>query len=194
MAGGDEQLKSLLRIVIALLCLGAAILLVEIFTAKAFDSSDSAKAFETAVVVAFVSLAVGAGIHLIERQPGIAFVGYLTIAVGVIALLLTAHLIWRQSHFIEEVTTAERWAWYTLIGTIALGLVSMLLAGHDDLDADSVKLVRGMTVFALFGLFCAVIAEVSVSGQHVNHELLGALSVFYVLGSLVLPLLSRATR
>jgi hypothetical protein len=190
----DEQLKSALRIVIALLCLGAAILLVKIFTADGFDNPDGAKAFETAIALAFISLAVGAGIHLIGRQPGMAAVGYLTILVGIVALLLTANLIWREGNFLEEVTTSERWAWYTLIGTIALGILSTLLAGHDDFDADSVKLVRGMTVFALFGLFVAVIVEVSVSGQRVNHNLLGSLSVFYVLGSLVLPLLSRITR
>lgn len=101
-------------------------------------------------------------------------------------------MIW-LGNFFEDTTTVDRWAWYTLIGTIALGIASSLLAGHDDGDADSVKLVRGLTVFALFALFVTVIDEVRVSGQHVDTYLLGSLSVLFVLGSLVLPLLSQIT-
>ncbi|HEV2727887.1 MAG TPA: hypothetical protein VGV34_06305, partial [Solirubrobacterales bacterium] len=135
-----------------------------------------------------------AGANLIARQPGIAFIGYLTLLVGLGALLATANLIWQDEIFFGEVTATDRWSWYMLIGTAALGVVSTLLAGHDDSDLDSVKLVRGMTVFALFALFVAVIAEVAVSGEQVNPRLLGSLSVFYVLGSLLLPLLNRVAR
>jgi hypothetical protein len=50
-----------------------------------------------------------------------------------------------------------------------------------------------MTVFALFGLFVAIIEEIRVRGQDVDPYLLGALSVFFVLGVLVLPLLRIVT-
>ena len=194
----DRQLRSLLGAVVLALCVGAAFLLFKIFTSDPSDvisleSSESSKAFLTAIVVAFISLAVGAGANLIARQPGIALVGYLTIVVGTVAFLLFANQIW-LGDVIEDTTNWDRWAWYTTIGTIALGIASTLLAGHEDSDDDSVKLVRGMTVFALFGLFVAVIREVSVSGEQVNPTLLGSLSVFFVLGCLILPLLGRITR
>ena len=192
MAEGGN-LRSLLRIAILLLCIGAGVLLVTIFTSSRLDNPEHAKALETAVVVAFVSLPVGAGANLIVRQPGIAPFGYLTILVAVVALLLSADLIWLGGISVEEVTTLDRWTWYTLIGALASGIASMLFAGHDDRDADSVKLVRGMTVMALFGLFVAIIAEIRVPGQRVDPYLLGGLSVFFVLGMLVLPLLRILT-
>ena len=86
-----------------------------------------------------------------------------------------------------------RWTWYMLIAALASGIASLLLSGHDGGDANSVKLVRGMTVFALFALFVAIIEEIRVRGQTVDPYLLGALSVFFVLGVLVLPLLRIAT-
>ena len=161
-----------------------------ILSSNRFDNPEHVKAFETAIFVSFLALPVGAGAHLIARQPGMALFGYLTILVAVVALLLSADLIWRVGLSIEGgVTTLERWVWYTLLGTLASGIASMLLAGHEDADADIVKLVRGMTIFALFGLFVAVVAEIRVRGQRVDPYLLGALSVFFVLGMLILPLL-----
>jgi hypothetical protein len=189
---GDDQ-KGLLRIALAVLCLVAAVVLFQILTAEHLDSEESTKAFYTAIPFAFLSLAVGSGARLVARQPGIAGLGYATMAVGAVALLLTLNLIWRGDLY-EGPTTVDKWAWYTLIGTIGLGLASMLLSGHDDDDADSVKLVRGMTVFALLGLFLAVIAEVSESGERVDAKLLGSFSVFFILGSLSLPLLNRLSR
>jgi hypothetical protein len=185
-----ENLRSLARIAILLLCLGAAVVLVMIFTSS---PPEYGKALQSAVFVAFVSLPIGAGINLVARQPGIAAFGYLTILVGLVALLLSADMVWLQGLSIEGSTNLERWVVYTLIGALATGIASMLLAGHEDSDADSIKLVRGMTVLALFGLLVAVIEEIRVSGDRVDPYLLGALSVFFVLGMLVLPLLRIAT-
>ena len=159
-----------------------------------FDNEAYGKALESAVFLSFISLPVAAGANLIARQPGIAPFGYLTILVGAVALLLSADLIWLQGLSIEGLgTTLERWTWYMLIATLASGVASMLLAGHDGGDANSVRLVRGMTVFVLFGLFVAIIEEIRVHGQDVDPYLLGALSVFFVLGVLVLPLLRIVT-
>lgn len=188
---GDDNYDGLLRIVIAVLCIAAGIVLLQILTAERIDSEESMKAFLTAIVVAFLSLGVGAGARLVDRQPGIAPLGYLTILIGIVALLLAVDLIWRNENPLEGFSTLAKWVSYTVIGTLALGLASTLLAGHEDDDTDVVKLVRGMTVFALFGLAVAVLFEISVSGQRVDPYVLGSFSVFYVLGSLVLPLLAR---
>lgn len=190
---GDENSKSPLWVLVALLCVGAAVLLVQIFTADGFDDGESMKAFMSAIVLAFVSLSIGAGSNLASRQPGIALFGYMTIMVGGLALLLSANLIWSDEGLMGEVTTLDKWAFYTLIATIALGVASTVITGHDDGDADSVKLVRGMTVFALFALCVTAIDEVRVSGQQVDSDLLGGLSVFFLLGMLLLPLLRTLT-
>jgi len=191
---GDDNHKGLLQIAIVVLCIAAGIVLLQILTAERIDSEESMKAFLTAIVVAFLSLGVGAGARLADRQPGIAPLGYLTILLGVVALLLAVDLIWRIDNPLEGFSTLAKWVSYTVIGTLALGLASTLLAGHEDDDTDAVKLVRGMTVFALFGVAVAVLFEISVSGQRVDPYVLGSFSVFYVLGSLVLPLLGRLTR
>jgi hypothetical protein len=188
------NLRSLARIAIVLLCIGTAVLLVAILRSDRFDNEAYGKALESAVFLSFISLPVAAGANLIARQPGIAPFGYLTILVGAAALLLSADLIWLQGISVEGLgTTLERWTWYMLLATLASGVASMLLAGHDGDDANIVKLVRGMTVFVLFGLFVAIIEEIRVRGQDVNPYLLGALSVFFVLGVLVLPLLRIVT-
>jgi len=191
-AGGN--LRSLARIAILLLCIGAGVALVTILTADRFDGSTQGKALASAVFVAFLSLPIGAGANLVARQPGLAPFGYLTVLVGIVALLLSADLIWIRGLSIESGdTTLMRWTWYMLVATLASGIASMLLSGHDERDANVVKLVRGMTVFALFALFVAIIEEIRVRGQTVDPYLLGALSVFFVLGVLVLPLLRIAS-
>jgi hypothetical protein len=143
----------------------------------------------TAVLLAFLSLSAAAGANLIERPPGIAAVGYLTLAVVAVAFVITTYLIWHD-FFIESTATAH-WAWYSLIGAFALGNTSALLAGYDDADADSVKLVRLGTVLALWALVITVIAEIRASGPDVDPRQLGVTAVVYGLGVLVLPLLRR---
>ena len=185
---GENDLGSLLRICIVLLCVGAAALIWVIVSGERLDE-ESGKALATAIVLAFLSLAGAAGTNLIERQPGVAAVGYLTLAVVAAAFAITSYLIWHDS-YIESTTTAH-WAWYSLIGAFALGNTSALLAGHDDADADSVKLVRLGTVAALWALVVTVIAEIRASGHDVDPRQLGVTAVVYGLGVLVLPLLRR---
>jgi hypothetical protein len=186
---GEIDLGSLLRICIALLCVGAAILIWVIVSGERFDE-ESGKALATAVLLAFLSLATAAGANLIERQPRIAAIGYLTLAVALGALAITTYLIWKE--WIGESGTTAHWSWYLLIGTFALGNTSALLAGHDDADADSVKLVRLGTVAALWALVVTGIAEIRVPGQDVDPRQIGVTAVVYALGVLVLPLLRQA--
>jgi len=100
MAEGGN-LRSIARIAIVLLCIGAAVLLVAILRADRFDNEAYGKALESAVFLSFICLPVAAGANLIARQPGIAPFGYLTILVGAVALLLSADLIWLQGLSIE---------------------------------------------------------------------------------------------
>jgi hypothetical protein len=178
------------RLGIALLCAAAAVLIVVILTSGRYDS-ESGKAFATAVAIAFVSLTIAPGVSLVARQPGIAPVGYLTILAGIVALAATVNLIWGDS--VLSSSDAAKTAWHTLIAAFALGNTSSLLAGHDDDDADVLKLVRIGTVVALWGLAITVIAEIHTSGQNVDPRQIGITAVLYGLGAAVLPLLTRVS-
>jgi hypothetical protein len=178
----------MVRLGIALLCAAAAVLIVVILSSGRYDD-ESGKAFATAVAIAFVSLTIAPGANLIVRQPGIAPVGYLTILAGIVALAATANLIW--NHSILASSDTARTAWYTLIGAFALGNTSTLLAGHDDGDPDSVKLVRVGTVVMLWALAITVIAEIHTPGQDVDPRQIGITAVLYALGAATLPLLTR---
>ncbi|MGE5282689.1 MAG: hypothetical protein ACM3N0_10290 [Chloroflexota bacterium] len=153
---------------------------------------DSARAFGTAMAIAFVSLAAAAGINLIDRQPGIAVVGYLTILASLVSLLTSANLIW--GHSVLSTSDAAKATWYSLIATLALGNTSGLLAGHDDNHPDRVKLVRAGTVVMLWALTITVVAGIQGNGDNVRLEQLGVTAVLYGIGALVLPLLRLAER
>jgi hypothetical protein len=178
----------MVRLGIALLCAAAAVLIVMILTSSRYDS-ESGKAFATAVAIAFVSLTITPGINLIARQPGIAHIGYLTVLAGFVALAATANLIWGHSPLSSP--DAARTTGYTLIAAFTLGNTSALLAGYDDDDSDSVKLVRLGTVVALWALAITAIAEIHGHGQAVDPRQIGITAVLYALGAAVMPLLRR---
>jgi len=185
---GDESIKSLLRICIALLCGGAVVLILVILNGKPLDDT-SGKVLATAVALAFLTLTSASGNQLIERQPGISVVGYLTIGASLLALVIVADLIWQDSF--ASSSGLAHWAWYTLIAAFALGNTSALLTGYDDTDPDSVKLVRLGTAVALWALVVTVIAEIRTPGHDVDSQQMGITAVIYGLGTLVLPLLRR---
>ena len=180
-----------MRIGIALLCAAAAVLIVVILTASDYRD-ESGKAIGFAIAIAFVSLTASAGSNLIDRQPGIAPIGYLTILVGVAFLIASANLIWNDS--VLSNGGAAQAVEYTLIGAFALGATSALLAGHKDTDPDSVKLVRAGTVMALWALAITGIADIQASGDRTDPRQVGITAVLFGLGALVLPLLSRVER
>jgi hypothetical protein len=185
----DDGLKSLLRICIAALCAGAVVLIVVILSSNRLDEI-SARATMTAVALAFVTLVAAAGGRLIERQPGMSGLGYLTIGAAIVSLAISADLIWGDSFFSSSGTA--HWAWYSLIAAFALGNTSALLAPYDDLDPDAIRLVRLGTVLALWALVITVIAEIQNRGPDVDPRQLGVTAVVYGLGVVLLPLLRRA--
>jgi len=180
-----------MRIGIALLCAAAAVLIVVILTASDYRD-ESGRAIAFAIAIAFATLTASAGSNLIDRQPGIAPIGYLTILAGVVFLVASANLIWSDSVLTSE--GAGQAVVYTLIGAFALGSTSALFAGHDDADPDSVKLVRVGTVMALWALAITGIADVQASGDRTDPRQVGITAVLFGLGALVLPLLCRVER
>jgi len=167
------------------LCAGAAILIVVILTSGSDD--DSARAFGTAIAIAFLSLTAAAGVNLIDRKPEVAMIGYLAILASLVALLAIVNLIWGDS--ILSDSSGAKAAAYSLTVAIALGNTSWLLAGHDDDDPDRIKLVRGATVAMLWALAISLVAGIEGDGDNVSASQLGVTAVLYGLGALALPLL-----
>jgi hypothetical protein len=184
---GNDNLRSLVLVAVLALCVGAVAAIIAIINAEPFDL-ESFKGIATGVLVAFVSLSVAAGLRLVAQQPGIAAIGYLAVATGIAALVLTGYLIWHDWY--GESSGLAHWSWYMLIATFVFGNSSVLLAGHDDLDTDVVKLVRGGTVLALWALAVTAIAEIHSHGQQVDPKQFGITAIVYALGALTLPLLT----
>jgi hypothetical protein len=185
----DESVKALLRVAIALLCVGAVAFVFAIVSSEPTDVING-RVIETTILLVVAVLIAAAGANLVARQPRMAFVGFLTIAAAVVSFALIAKLIWNDS--LLSAAGGTQWTQYSLIAAIALGNMSALLSGYDDSDADSVKIVRLATVLALWALVITVIAEIRAGGPDVDPRQLAVTAVVYGLGVIVLPLLRRA--
>src|SRR4051794_4589904 len=93
---GADQLRSVTRFSIGLLCAAAFVLILIIVSGSDVDET-SAKAIETAVALAFLSLTAVAGSHLSLRQPRLALFGHLTVLISALAFLLTTAATWAKS-------------------------------------------------------------------------------------------------
>jgi hypothetical protein len=184
----DDRFQSLLRVCIVLLCVGAAVLIFAIASSAKIDAVSS-RATASAVALAFVTLVAAAGARLVERQPGMAMLGYLAIGAALLSLAVSAVLIWGDS--LGSGSGTAHWAWYTLIAAFALANTCALLFSYDDLDPDAVKLVRLGTVLALWALVITVLAEIHAPGRDVDPRQFGVTAVVYGLGVILLPLLRR---
>jgi hypothetical protein len=88
-----DQLRSVTRFSIGLLCAGAFVLILIILSGSDIDET-SGKAIGTAIALAFLSLTAVAGSHLALRQPRLAPFGHLTALISALAFLLTLPAIW----------------------------------------------------------------------------------------------------
>jgi catechol 2,3-dioxygenase-like lactoylglutathione lyase family enzyme len=183
-----DQLRSATRFSIGLLCVAAFVLILIILSGNDLDET-SGKAIETAIALAFLSLTAVAGSHLALRQPRLALFGHLTVLISALAFLLTVPAIWIESDEGLWETAA-----YALILAFASGHTSVLLAGADEGDRSEVQAVRGGTIIALWLLTALAVGAIASSGSDdIPPQAVGVVAVLYALGTIVLPLLRRAT-
>ncbi|MDQ2629913.1 MAG: hypothetical protein M3Y75_02900 [Actinomycetota bacterium] len=180
----SDDLRVAIKISIGVLCAAAFVLILVILSGNELDDT-SGQAIGTAAALAFLSLTAIAGSHLQLRQPRLGLLGLATVAVSVLAFLVVTLAIWSEDHWEA--------AGICLVLAFAGGHSSVLLAGADDADDDTVRLVRGGTIVALWLFALLVVAELLQSGDNVSEQALGVVAVLYVLGALLLPLLRRAT-
>jgi hypothetical protein len=180
----SDDLQGAIKLSIGVLCVAAFVLILVILSGNRLDET-SGRAIGTAVALAFLSLTGIAGSHLQLRRPQMALFGLATIGVSVLAFLVVSVAIWGEDNWES--------AGICLVLAFACAHSSVLLAGIDDEDDDTVRFVRGGTIVALWLFALAVIAELFESGDNVSLQGVGVLAVLYALGTLLLPLLRRAT-
>jgi len=185
MSGGGSQAAAAARIAVAALCLGAAVLIVLILGSSSDDLSG--KAILAAVLLAPFSLCAVAGFLLVERQPQLALLGIATIGLSVAAYFVALDALW-SGGFPGQRVSVETLA----ILTIAAGQISVLLSFRHDDDSPMVNGVLFGSIAALLLLVVLAVIEISDSGAEIGPKAFGALSVLYLLGALLAPLLRQA--
>ncbi len=186
--GDGVSARFLVRFLIGILCAAALLLIAIIGSGPKLDETGS-KAIGTAVALALFSLTGVAGTNLARRRPRFALFGYLTAAVALAAFLAMTALIWNGDPTDD--------GWRIPIGTAILALgtghASLLLGSARTEDGEAVSLVRAGVILAIAMLCSMAIVEISSSGMDIGVRPIAVVAVLYVLGTVLLPLLKRAT-
>jgi hypothetical protein len=176
---------ALARVAIWVLSIGAAILILMILGSDTDDLSG--KAIEAVVLFALFGLCSMAGFLLIERQPQLVLLGVLAIAFSVIAYLVVLDTLWSHDPFDRHVSVET-----LVIITLVIGQVSMLLSFRREDDSPLISSVLLGSLVALALLCVLVIVEISSPGTDIGPKTFAIVSVLYLLGALLPPLLRRA--
>jgi hypothetical protein len=185
MSSGGSSAAGLARIAVAALCVGAAVLIVLILGSPSDDLSG--KSIGAAVLFAPFSLCALAGLLLVERQPQLAVFGMATIGLAVATYFVVLDAFWSGGGFTGRNVSVETLA----IGTIAAGQASMLLSFKHDEDSPMVNGALFGSIAALALVAALAVVEISDSGSDLGPKPFGVLSVLYLLGVLLAPLLRR---
>ena len=171
---------------IAVLCVAAFILIVIVLKGSDFDET-SGRALATAIAVAFFSLTGLAGTSLAARRPQLSAFGFLTAILSFAAFLAVAATVWSE-HFQDD-----SWKLTVDLGVLALaaGHASLLLGSAREGDSDTVGMVRTGVLSAIAALCLMTIIEVSSEGRDFGAEPFGVVAVLYLLGTALIPLLTR---
>jgi hypothetical protein len=146
------------------------------------------KLFLTLIAATAFALVIGSGARLVERQEMLAPIGYVTILLGLVAFALAARRI-----FSYEITGAHHLDEVLWIAAITAGQISLLLSWPPYDDRGPAMTTAAVASVAVVALAVAYAVEISSSGPNVSRTLLGVLTVFYLLGLVLVPLVSLAT-
>jgi hypothetical protein len=185
MSGGEDRAVALARIAVAVLCLAAAVLIVLILGSSSDDLSG--KAIMALLLFAPFSLCALAGFLLVERQPDLAALGMATIGLAVAAYFVVLDSFWSGGGFGGQRVAVETLA----ICTIAAGQISMLLSFRHGEDGPTVNGALFGSIAALVLLVALAVIEIADSGADIGPKPFGIVSVLYLLGVLLVPLLRR---
>jgi hypothetical protein len=186
----DPALNTTIKAAIVLLCAGAFLLIV--LTISGADGSDAgSRALGTALAVVFFLLSATAGAGLARRRANLAWFGYLTAILSILALAGSVAAIWGAFE-------GEGDTWGKAIAIAAVlslaGAHASLLLGPRYRDAGRrVRMLRNATLVLLGALAAFVVYAILASGADVDAKLVTVVVILYALGSVVLPLARRGS-
>jgi hypothetical protein len=178
-----ERDRTLLRIVIAVACAGAAVLAVLVLTSGS-DGETPGRVVATALTLALFSLAGMTGVELAARRPDISVLGYLTAIAAVAGFAVILDLIWSGRLLGGD----YRLLGYTLLLTLAASQCSLLLGHARRGDGQAIRLLRAATLLAIGVLVVMGITEIAESGQQVGPKPFALAALVYLLGVVLIPL------
>jgi hypothetical protein len=188
MNGGGDQARAAVRLLIAILCAGA-LLLIFVITVGSELSETSGKAAGSVMALALFSLTAATGKFLVARRPELALFGYLCAIVSLIAFVTVFAAIWSGGWFFDE-----RWR-IMLMGippalALAGGNASLLLGSARPDDSEAVQLARVGTLLAIGVLALMAVVEITAfnPGREVGPEAISIVVVLYALGTVLIPL------
>ena len=185
MGNSGAQTAAIARIAATALCASTAILVLLIVSGSGWGGLNG-KVFEAVVLFAIFSLCSLAGFLLIERQPHLASLGLATIVLSAAAYFVVLDAFWSNGLSGRHVSVET-----LVVLTLAVAQASMLLSFRRDEDSPAIDGVLFCSLGVLALLTVLVIAEISSPGPDISRKLLAALSVIYLLGVLLPPLLRR---
>jgi peptidoglycan/LPS O-acetylase OafA/YrhL len=181
---GSDPTAVVVRALITVLCVAALLAIIVIANGSELDET-SARLVGTAAALAFFSLTGVAGSNLAQRRPEVGAFGYLTALLSLTALVVTTTAIWEWWESDWEP------AGIAIVLAVASGHVSILLASARDQDQDTVRLARYGVLLAIAVLTLMAVIEISADGEDVSPQAFGIVTVLYLLGVLLLPLVRR---
>ena len=168
------------------LVVGAIVLIVKIAGASHYDSQAASEAFLMALVLVFITPCAASGLHLAARRPQLAWFGYITAAVALIAFATVAARLFKgESFFFGD----ARLQGVALALTLATSQVSLVAAYDRDDDPLPVRLVSAGTVLAIVVLVGVGVYDVLANTDSPSAKFFGIVSTLYLLGAALLVLL-----
>jgi hypothetical protein len=176
----------MLMILIGSLCVGAVIAIAAIAGGGEFDET-GARALGTAAALSIYSMAGLACNSLGRKRPDLALLGGVGTVVAGIGLLITVGEIWVG---VDTENDEAAWQAIGISFVLSLGLahICLLMRRDSSKEGSATGLVRLGTVGIIVLLASMLVVEIASQGDDVGVQALGVVSVLYVLGTVLLPL------
>ncbi len=177
-------MRSVIRVLIGVLCAAAALLIVLILDGSGIDET-AGKAIATAIALSVFGLTGIAGLFLIERRPELGALAGATTLVSVVAFPWVTAALWSGN-------IGWRGATCITLGALALAQASMLFGSGRPEDGEAVRRLILGTAVAVCALAAMGIVDIVAEDSVFGAKLIAVVAVLYLLGNLLLPLARRS--
>jgi hypothetical protein len=188
--GREIDVQGLCTMAAVVLC-GAAVVLVLVILAGSSKDVES-KSFAVTLAFALFTLPAAAGVYLAQRRPGLLLFGALTTIAATAAFVSIVAAIWNGIGI--EGPDGWKTAGVLTLVSIGSGQASLILSLARPDDSPQVAWLRWAALIPIAMLTVLAAEDLSHSGQDTSGRTYSVLGILYVLGVLLPPLVSRASR